>query len=56
MMTDSLKGRISDDTFDDFQVEQGLLEEVQDIAIARIVDWQTADAIRPHKSLSETEI
>ena len=55
MTTEVLKGRISDKTFDDFLAEQGLLEEAQNVAIKRVVDWQIADLITPHKSQTEID-
>jgi antitoxin HicB len=46
MMSENSKGRISEETFDDFLAEQGLLEEAQDVAIKRVLAWQIAEAMR----------
>ena len=46
MMKTSPKSRISDETFDDFLSEQGLLEEAQDVAIKRVLAWQIAEAMK----------
>ena len=45
-MKTSPKSHISDETFDDFLSEQGLLEEAQDVAIKRVLAWQIAEAMK----------
>lgn len=46
MMSGTLTSGISDETFDDFLAEQGLLEEAQDVAIKRVLAWQIAEAMK----------
>jgi antitoxin HicB len=41
-----LHGRISEETFDDFLEEQGLLAEAKDIAIMRVLAWQIAEGMK----------
>ena len=46
-MTDAaFKGRISDETFDEFLEEQGLLEDAKEVAIKRVLAWQISEAMR----------
>ena len=45
-MSENVKGRISDETFDEFLAEQGLLEDAQDVAIKRVLAWQIAEAMK----------
>lgn len=47
------KPRISDETFDDFLSEQGLLQESEDVAIKRVLAWQIAEAMK-EKGLTKT--
>ncbi len=42
-MTDSIH---AGSTFDSFLAEQGLLEEVEAVAVKRVLAWQFAEAIR----------
>jgi antitoxin HicB len=41
-----LRGRISEETFDDFLEEQGLLAEAEDVAIKRVLAWQIAEGMK----------
>jgi hypothetical protein len=45
-VSEALKSRISDETFDEFLAEQGLLGEAQDVAIKRVLAWQIAEAMK----------
>ena len=40
------KGRISEETFDDFLAGQGLLEDAEEIAIKRVLAWQITEAMK----------
>ncbi len=40
------KGRISEESFDDFLSEQGLLQEAEDTAIKRVLAWQLGEAMK----------
>jgi antitoxin HicB len=40
------KGRISEETFDDFLEAQGLLAEAEDVAIKRVLAWQIAEGMK----------
>src|SRR5271170_2958488 len=40
------KGQISDETFDQFLADQGLLEDAEEIAIKRVLAWQIAEAMK----------
>ncbi|MCL2714244.1 MAG: helix-turn-helix domain-containing protein [Alphaproteobacteria bacterium] len=40
------KGRISEETFDDFLSSQGLLQDAQEVAIKRVLAWQIAQAMK----------
>jgi antitoxin HicB len=53
MMDDEQKSRVSDETFDDFLAEQGLLEEAEEVAIKRVLAWQIAEAMK-EKGLTKT--
>lgn len=45
-MTESnAKGRISEETFDDFLAEQGALDDAEEIAIKRVLAWQISQAM-----------
>ena len=46
MMAKNTKGRISEETFDDFLEEQGLLAEAEDVAIKRVLAWQIAEGMK----------
>lgn len=37
------KGRISEETFDDFLAEQGMLEDAEEVAIKRVLAWQIVE-------------
>jgi antitoxin HicB len=41
-----LRSRISEETFDDFLEEQGLLAEAEDVAIKRVLAWQIAEGMK----------
>ena len=40
------KGRISDETFDQFLADQGMLEDAEEVAIKRVLAWQIAEAMK----------
>ena len=44
-MASEAKGRISEETFDDFLAGQGMLEDAEDVAIKRVLAWQIAEAM-----------
>lgn len=46
MMGKESKGRISEETFDDFLAGQGLLEDAEEIAIKRVLAWQITEAMK----------
>jgi antitoxin HicB len=46
MMGKESKGRISEETFDDFLAGQGLLENAEEIAIKRVLAWQIGEAMK----------
>ena len=46
MMAKKVKGRIGDESFDDFLKSQGLLDEAEEVAIKRVLAWQIADAMK----------
>ena len=46
MMVNESKGTISEETFDDFLAEQGLLEDAEEVAIKRVLAWQIAEAMK----------
>jgi hypothetical protein len=45
-MNEKPKGRISEETFDGFLAEQGMLEEAQEVAIKRVLAWQISEAMK----------
>jgi antitoxin HicB len=45
MMAETVKGRISTESFDDFLAEQGTLADSEDVAIKRVLAWQIAEGI-----------
>ncbi len=45
-MEKQLKGKISEETFDEFLDSQGLLEEAEEVAIKRVLSWQIAEAMK----------
>ena len=53
MMEDNPKARVSDETFDDFLAERGMLEEAEDVAIKRVLAWQIAEDMK-EKGLTKT--
>ncbi len=46
MMANEFKGRVSEETFDDFLAEQGMLEDAEEVAIKRVLAWQIAEAMK----------
>jgi antitoxin HicB len=52
-MARKTKGRISEETFDDFLASQGMLEECEDVAIKRVLAWQIAEAMKK-KGITKT--
>jgi len=40
------KGRVSDETFDQFLADQGMLEDAEEVAIKRVLAWQIAEAMK----------
>ena len=40
------KGRISDETFDEFLADQGMLEDAEEAAIKRVLAWQIGEAMK----------
>jgi antitoxin HicB len=48
-----LRGRISKESFDDFQEEQGLLADPEDVAIKRVLAWQIAEGMKA-KGITKT--
>ncbi len=47
-MAQRKKGKVSEETFDDFLAEQGLLEAAEDHAIKEIIAEQLAAAMKEH--------
>ena len=45
-MSETAKGRVSAETFDEFLASQGMLEECEDAAIKRVLAWQIAEAMK----------
>ena len=45
-MGSQAKGRVSEETFDDFLASQGMLEDAEDVAIKRVLAWQIAEAMQ----------
>ena len=54
-MTKKKKGRVSDETFDDFLASQGMLEACEDHAIKEIISEQLAAAMK-EQGLTKTEM
>jgi hypothetical protein len=52
-MTESIKGRISDESFDDFLASQGMLEDAEETALKRVLAWQIAEAMK-EKGITKT--
>jgi antitoxin HicB len=52
-MDDGQKSRVSEETFDDFLAEQGMLEDAEEVAIKRVLAWQIAEAMK-EKGLTKT--
>jgi hypothetical protein len=46
MMGKESKGRISEETFDDFLAGQGLLKDAEEITIKRVLAWQITEAMK----------
>lgn len=55
MMVKILRGRISEENFDDFLEEQGLLAEAEDVAIKRVLAWQIAEDMKANKTAMKTD-
>lgn len=55
MMVKILRGRISEENFDDFLEEQGLLVEAEDVAIKRVLAWQIAEDMKANKTAIKTD-
>jgi hypothetical protein len=49
-MSENIKGRISDETFDDFLAEQGFLEDAQDVAMKRVLEWKIAQSMKASRN------
>jgi len=47
------KAQISDETFDQFLADQGMLEDAEEVAIKRVLAWQIAEAMKA-KGLTKT--
>jgi antitoxin HicB len=45
-----LHDRVSEETFDDFLEEQGLLAEAEGVAIKRVLAWQIAEGMKAKAS------
>jgi antitoxin HicB len=45
-MENKPKARISEETFDDFLTEQGMLDDAEEVAIKRVLAWQIAEAMK----------
>ena len=45
-MSETAKGRVSAETFDEFLASQGMLEECEEAAIKRVLAWQIAEAMK----------
>ena len=45
-MANETKGRISEETFDDFLSEQGMLDDAEEVAIKRVLAWQISEAMK----------
>ena len=46
MMEREPKGKISEETFDEFLAGQGMLEDAEEVAIKRVLAWQIAEAMK----------
>ncbi len=46
VMDRKAKGRISEETFDDFLKSQNMLDEAEEVAIKRVLAWQIAEAMK----------
>jgi antitoxin HicB len=46
MMEKQRKGRISEESFDEFLGSQGMLEDAEEVAIKRVLAWQIAEAMK----------
>lgn len=53
MMDDKQKAHVSEETFDDFLAEQGMLEDAEEVAIKRVLAWQIAEAMK-ERGLTKT--
>ncbi len=42
-MAKSIEGHISTESFDDFLESEGMLAEAEDVAIKRVLAWQTGE-------------
>lgn len=45
-MSVECRGRISEETFDDFLASQGMLEDAEDVAVKRVLAWQLSEAMK----------
>ena len=45
-MSETAKGRVSAETFDEFLTSQGMLENCEEVAIKRVLAWQIAEAMK----------
>ena len=45
-MSETAKGRVCAETFDEFLASQGMLEECEEAAIKRVLAWQIAEAMK----------
>lgn len=54
-MTALKKGRISEESFDEFLAGQGLLEEAENVAIKRVLAWQLSEAMK-QQDITKTEM
>jgi len=52
-MTENIKGRMSDESFDDFLASQGMLEDAEEAALKRVLAWQIAEAMK-EKGITKT--
>ena len=52
-MTGTKKGRVSEETFDEFLTGEGLLEACEEVAIKRVLAWQIAEAMKA-KGITKT--
>lgn len=54
-MSGENRGRISEETFDDFLVSQGMLEDAEDVAVKRVLAWQLCEAMK-EQDITKTEM